>query len=84
MTERKPFEIGKPEIRGDAVTKASGEERFSSDYFPEGLIWAAAVRAGVASGRLLKVDATAALTLPGVLKVLTSADVPGPNRHGIP
>jgi CO/xanthine dehydrogenase Mo-binding subunit len=82
-TEPKSVEIGKPEIRGDAVAKASGKERFSADYFPDDLIWAGAVRAGVPSGRLLNVDATAALALPGVLKVLTAADVPGPNRHGI-
>ena len=83
MTEKKPLEIGKPEIRGDAAAKAAGTERFSADCYPEGLIWAGAVRAGVANGRLLAVDAKAALAAPGVLKVLTSRDVPGPNRHGI-
>ncbi len=82
-TELKPLEIGKPEIRGDAAAKASGRELFSADYYSDDLIWAGAVRAGVASGRLLAVDAKAALAVPGVLKVLTSADVPGPNRHGI-
>lgn len=83
MTARKPLEIGKPEIRGDAAAKTSGKELFSADYFPDDLIWAGAVRAGVASGRLLAVDTGAALAVPGVLKVLTAADVPGPNRHGI-
>jgi len=29
------------------------------------------------------VDASAALAVPGVLRVLTAADVPGPNLHGI-
>jgi CO/xanthine dehydrogenase Mo-binding subunit len=82
-TEPKPLEIGRPEIRGDAVAKASGKERFSADYYPDNLVWAGAVRAGVASGRLLSVDAAAALAVPGVLRVLTAADVPGLNRHGI-
>ena len=83
MTNRKPLGVGKPEIRGDAAAKASGTELFSADYYPDNLVWAGAVRAGVASGRLVSVDAGAALAVPGVLKVLTSADVPGPNRHGI-
>lgn len=83
MTGRKPLEIGRPEIRGDAAAKASGLELFSADYYPDSFVWAGAVRAGVASGRLVAVDTGAALAVPGVLKVLTSADVPGPNRHGI-
>lgn len=83
MTDRRPLEIGRPEPRGDAAAKASGAERFAADCYPDGLIRAGAVRAGVASGRLLTVNAEAALAVPGVLKVLTAADVPGPNRHGI-
>ncbi|MDD2464847.1 MAG: xanthine dehydrogenase family protein molybdopterin-binding subunit, partial [Desulfobulbus sp.] len=38
---------------------------------------------GISHGRLQSVDFSTALTVPGVLKVLTSKDVPGPNRHGI-
>lgn len=83
MTDRKPLSVGKPEIRGDAAAKASGTELFSADYYPGNHIWAGAVRAGVASGRLLAVDTGAALAVPGVFKILTAADVPGPNRHGI-
>lgn len=81
--EERPLQAGRPEIRGDAAAKAEGRERFSADEYPERLLWAGAVRAGVASGRLRGVDASAALAVPGVLKVLTAADVPGPNRHGI-
>jgi CO/xanthine dehydrogenase Mo-binding subunit len=83
MTEIRPLEIGRPEIRGDALAKAAGRELFSADLYPDNLVWAGAVRAGVPHGRLLSIDATAALAVPGVLKVLTAADVPGPNRHGI-
>ncbi|MDD5332542.1 MAG: xanthine dehydrogenase family protein molybdopterin-binding subunit [Rhodoferax sp.] len=83
MTDRQPLAAGKAEIRGDARAKASGTERFAADCYPDQLIWAGAVRAGVASGRLRAVEAGAALAVPGVLRVLTSVDVPGPNRHGI-
>lgn len=83
MTERAAMEIGRSEIRGDAHAKAAGRELFSADLYPDNLVWAGAVRAGVPHGRLLSVDATAALAVPGVLKVLTYQDVPGPNRHGI-
>lgn len=81
--QKQPLAAGRPEIRGDAPTKASGRERFAADCYPDNLIWAGAVRAGVPHGRLQAVDSAAALAVPGVLKVLTAKDVPGPNRHGI-
>lgn len=56
MTEVQPLQIGKSEVRGDALAKAAGTEPFAADYFPDNLIWAGAVRAGVASGRLMTVD----------------------------
>lgn len=73
--------------RADALSKATGAERYAFDALPEGCLHAGAYRpgaaAGVASGRVRGVDARAALAVPGVLRVLTAADVPGPNVHGI-
>ncbi len=82
MGERQ-LEIGRPEIRGDAPAKARGRELFSADIYPDNLVWAGAVRAGIPHGRLLSLDVSAALALPGVLRVLTARDIDGPNRHGI-
>jgi CO/xanthine dehydrogenase Mo-binding subunit len=81
--EPRPLEIGRSEIRNDAEAKATGREMFSVDLYPDNLVWAGVARAGVPHGRLLSVDVAAALAVPGVLKVLTAQDVPGPNRHGI-
>ncbi|HEX9078939.1 MAG TPA: hypothetical protein VF795_05085, partial [Desulfuromonadaceae bacterium] len=67
--EPRPLEIGRPEIRGDALAKASGREPFAVDHYPENLVWAGAARAGVPHGRLLAVDISAAQAVPGVLKV---------------
>ena len=83
MMQKQPLAAGRSEIRGDAPTKASGRERFAADCYPDNLIWAGAVRAGVPHGRLQAVVSAAALAVPGVLKVLPAKDVPGPNRHGI-
>jgi len=77
------LQIGTSAPRGDALAKARGTEPFAADCYPENLIWAGAVRAGVPHGRLISVDASAALAVPGMLKVLTAKDVPGPNRFGI-
>lgn len=82
-SEPQPLEIGRPEIRGDAAAKASGRELFSADIYPDNLVWAGAARSGIPHGRLVSLDVSAALAVPGVIKVLTAGDVPGPNRHGI-
>ena len=73
--------------RHDALSKAVGAERFAADLAPEGCLLAGAFRPGallgIAHGRVRGVDATAALAVPGVLRVLTAADVPGTNLQGI-
>ncbi len=69
--------------RADAAAKVTGEEKFAVDYYGDDLAWAGVKRAGVPHGRLVKVETAAALALPGVLAVLTGADVPGTNRQGI-
>lgn len=73
--------------RADALAKATGAERYALDQLPADCLWAGAYRPGATQGlahaRVLRVDASAALAVPGVLKVLTAADVPGANRQGI-
>jgi CO/xanthine dehydrogenase Mo-binding subunit len=79
--------VGRPVPRADARAKAEGREPYAADLYPEGLLWAGAVRPGarlgVAHGRIRRIDSAAAEALPGVLKVLTAKDVPGTNRQGI-
>lgn len=73
--------------RADALAKATGAERYAFDHVPEGCLHAGAFRPGaslgIACGRVRGVETAAALAVPGVLRVLTAADVPGPNLHGI-
>lgn len=82
MKETLP-EIGKVFARADAPAKVTGAEKYAVDYYGENLLWAGVKRAGVAHGRILKIDTGAAAKLPGVVKVLAGADVPGTNRQGI-
>jgi CO/xanthine dehydrogenase Mo-binding subunit len=81
--EQSQMETGRTEPRADAPAKATGREIFSADLYPDDLLWAGAVRAGVPHARLLSLDPSAALAVPGVIRVLTARDVPGTNRHGI-
>ncbi len=69
--------------RADALAKAVGRERFSADITPPRCLWAGARRAGEPSASITLLDTAGARAVPGVVAVLTAADVPGTNRQGI-
>lgn len=83
MTSPRAMTVGLSLPRSDAMAKVRGIERYAADHYPEAVLWAGAVRSGVAHGRIRCIDSMAAQALPGVVKVLTAADVPGSNRQGI-
>jgi len=75
-------DIGRRSRRFDALDKAQGKERFASDEYPDNLVWAGALRAGVPHGTIDHLDTTQAEAMDGVIRVLTRKDVPGTNRQG--
>ncbi|WP_027192690.1 xanthine dehydrogenase family protein molybdopterin-binding subunit [Fundidesulfovibrio putealis] len=74
---------GDPFQHRDALSKAVGAERFSTDFSPPGCLWAGARRAGVPHARIKAVHTEEARAVDGVTAVLTGADVPGSNLQGI-
>ena len=69
-------EIGVPRRRSDGEAKVRGSTRYVADMPVHGLLHARLVLAAEAHGRLSGVDASAALEVPGVVAVLTAADLP--------
>jgi xanthine dehydrogenase molybdenum-binding subunit len=76
-------EVGKAQPNPDALAKIRGSAKFTDDYQFPGMLYARTLRAGVPHARVLAIDTGAARRLPGVHAVLTHADVPGSNLHGI-
>jgi xanthine dehydrogenase YagR molybdenum-binding subunit len=76
--------IGQPVARVEARAKVTGAARYAADVRLPGLLHAVIVGAPVAAGRLRHIDATAALALPGVVRVLTRADLPRFGAVGMP
>ncbi len=76
-------EVGSPAARVDAWTKVAGKEKFAADYYDGNFLWAGVKRSDVAHGRIRHIHAESARRQTGVVAVLTSKDVPGPNRQGI-
>jgi len=71
--------IGGSQVRVDAVEKVTGMARYVEDIKMPGLLHAALVRSSHQHARILSIDPTLALQQPGVLRVLTAADIPGAN-----
>ena len=67
----------------DALAKITGDARYTDDYRFAGMLYARTKRAGVPHASIVSIDTAAAMKLPGVHAVLTHADVPGRNRHGL-
>jgi carbon-monoxide dehydrogenase large subunit len=61
-------------VEDDRLLRGAG--RFVGDLEREGQVWARVVRSPVAHGRLVEIDAAAAVELDGVLAVVTAADLP--------
>ena len=76
-------QVGRIMPRADARTKVTGQEKYAADFYDEGFLWAGVKRSDIPHGRLVGLDLEKARAMPGVLTVLTSRDVPGPNRQGL-
>ncbi|MFI7610467.1 xanthine dehydrogenase subunit D [Nonomuraea terrae] len=75
--------VGASARRPDADAKVRGDFAYSSDLWHDAMVWGATVRSPHPHARVVSVDASAALALPGVHAALTAADVPGVNRYGL-
>lgn len=67
---------GQPHSRVEGPAKVTGKAKYAADHTPSGLLHGVFVGSPVAAGRIQGVDAAAALALPGVVRVLTRADMP--------
>lgn len=67
--------------RRDAKDKLLGRTHYTVDEGSHGMLHAAARRSEIASGRIVKIDVTPALSMPGVKAIATREDAPG--LHGI-
>lgn len=67
--------VGRPRATLESARHVRGEGRFVSDVELPGMLHVALVRSPHPHARILEVDTSAALALPGVRAVLTGADV---------
>jgi CO/xanthine dehydrogenase Mo-binding subunit len=71
-----PGVVGTRVTRQDALDKATGAARYLADLSLPGMAHGKLLLAGVPHARIVRIDVAPARALPGVLAVLTQADVP--------
>jgi len=68
--------IGKPNRKLDGLAKATGAALYADDLALPGMLHAKTLRSPHAHAKILSIDASAALALPGVQAVITGRDLP--------
>ncbi len=69
--------IGTRPIRHDGLDKVTGRAVYGADIMLPGLAFGAVLRSPHAHARIVSIDTAKAESAPGVLAVMTAADVPG-------
>jgi CO/xanthine dehydrogenase Mo-binding subunit len=68
-------EVGHSVERKDGLAKVTGRAQYLDDLTIPGVVYAALVRSPYAHARIVRVEASGAAALPGVMGVLTAADL---------
>src|SRR6476659_9042941 len=75
--------IGEPVRRPDGPPKVQGQFAYSSDLNAAGMLWGHTLRSPHAHARIVAIDISQAVSMPGVHAVLTHDDVPGQKTYGL-
>ncbi|HEY5801917.1 MAG TPA: xanthine dehydrogenase family protein molybdopterin-binding subunit [Burkholderiaceae bacterium] len=71
-----PVSIGMPVPRIDGYAKVTGQARYAAEHHAADLVYGVVVSGTIAKGKILRIDSSAALAIPGVLDVLTHENRP--------
>ena len=76
MVETKEFKVvGTRPIRPDGIDKVTGRAQYGADIKLQGLLYGKVLRSPHAHARITRLDVAAAVKLPGVVRVITGADI---------
>ena len=68
--------VGTPRPKVDAYTKVTGRALYADDIMLPRMVYGRLLRSPHAHARILSIDTSRALALPGVLAVITGEDLP--------
>jgi len=70
--------VGRPYTRVDGPAKVTGQTKFADDVMLPRMLHCKLLRAKIAHARIVSIDVSKALALPGVVAIATGADLPIP------
>src|SRR3954471_21431956 len=68
--------IGRDYTTPDLIAKATGRAKYAEDYRAEGMLFCKLLLSPMPHARVRRIDASAALGMPGVKAILTADDLP--------
>jgi len=68
--------IGKDFVPPDITGKVTGKAKYAEDFKVDGMVFARMYTSPMAHGRVTRIDTSVAESMPGVVGILTAADVP--------
>ena len=69
--------IGQDIVAPDLVAKVTGRAKYAEDFRADGMVFAKLLLSPMPHARVVSVDASKALAMPGVLGILRASDLPG-------
>ncbi len=75
--------VGRARPRPDAIAKVTGAALYTADLYEQGMLYAVVHRSNVPHATVRSLDVAQAAAMPGVVRVLTAADIPGEHKHGL-
>jgi xanthine dehydrogenase molybdenum-binding subunit len=70
--------IGKNYVTADLHAKVTGKAKYAEDFRAEGMLFCKLLLSPLPHARVKRIDASAALAMPGVKAILTADDLPAP------
>jgi len=70
--------VGKSTSRVDGRAKVTGEAKYAAEFNTPGLVHGYIISSDIAKGKIIRIDASDALSLDGVLQVFTHENAPRP------
>src|SRR6267142_3121389 len=70
--------IGKNYVTPDLYAKVTGKAKYAEDYRAEGMLFCKLLLSPLPHARVKRIDASKALSMPGVKAILTADDLPAP------
>jgi xanthine dehydrogenase molybdenum-binding subunit len=76
--------IGRDYLTPDLVAKVTGRAKYAEDFRADGMLFCKLLLSPMPHARVRRIDASAALAMPGVKAILTADDLPEAARGDIP